>query len=57
MATLGDIIYLHHRRNHPRFGALGESNEVTAILELLHTYGASPVEMASDNNLKAPQHP
>jgi hypothetical protein len=54
MVILGDIIYLHHRRNHPRFGALDESNEVTAILELLHIYGASLVEMAIDNNLRPP---
>jgi xylanolytic transcriptional activator XlnR len=52
MAILGDIIYLHHRRNHPRFSVLDESNEVTAILEMLHIYGASLVKMASDNNLR-----
>ncbi|KAH8690872.1 hypothetical protein BGW36DRAFT_389505 [Talaromyces proteolyticus] len=51
MAILGDIIDLHHRRNHPRFGGLNESQEVTVVLDLLHKCGASLVKMARNSHI------
>jgi hypothetical protein len=35
MAILGDIVEIHHRRNHPRFCGLDDSQGVTAVADML----------------------
>lgn len=52
MAILGDIIDLHHRRRHPRFGGLDDNQEVTVMFGMLTNCGMSLVHLARRNGLK-----
>lgn len=52
MAILGDIIDLHHRRHHPRFGGLDDNQEVAVIFDMLTNCGMSLVHLVRRNGLK-----
>ncbi|KAH8799451.1 transcriptional activator xlnR [Xylogone sp. PMI_703] len=48
MTVLGDIVLLHHRRLHPRFGALNDAAETAVIEKLLEECECSLKELQSN---------
>ena len=52
MAILGDIIEVHHRRQHPRLGGLDDSQPVEAISELLLNCERSLDKLARDSEME-----
>ena len=50
MTILGDIVQLHHRRLHPRLGALGDAAETAAVEGLLHQCERSLGELQSNSS-------
>lgn len=48
MAIMGDIIEIHHRRQHPRLGALDDTQSVAAISELLSNCEQSLEKLSRD---------
>lgn len=47
MAILGDIILLHHLKNHPRFGALDDQAATSSVENLLENCSRSVNDLAS----------
>ncbi|TQV99013.1 transcriptional activator xlnR [Cordyceps javanica] len=48
MAILGDIIELHHRRHHPRLGALDDTHSIVVISKLLADFELSLDSLGGD---------
>jgi hypothetical protein len=48
MTLLGDIIEVHHRRGHPRLGALDDTQSVLVIQDLLSKYEMSLETLSSE---------
>jgi hypothetical protein len=57
MAILGDIIEVHHRRQHPRLGLLDDSAHITAIARLLHQCERSLDMLAREDTNSTPAMP
>jgi hypothetical protein len=53
MAILGDIIEVHHRRQHPRLGGLDDTHSVHVIEDLLSKYERSLETLERDQAIKA----
>lgn len=53
MAILGDIVEIHHRKNHPRFGGLDCSHTVTAVADMLFNSERS-LENLSNQSIQVP---
>lgn len=51
MAILGDIIEVHHRRQHPRLGMLNDSQAVAVISESLATVERSLEQLQRENDM------
>lgn len=51
MAILGDIIEIHHRRRHPRFGHIEDSASVTVVSKLLEDYELSLETLTTESPL------
>ncbi|OAL25724.1 hypothetical protein AYO22_04713 [Fonsecaea multimorphosa] len=45
MAIMGDVIHIHHRRYHPRFGALDDQNSISMVEELFANCAQSISEL------------
>ncbi|KAH7318092.1 hypothetical protein B0I35DRAFT_373927, partial [Stachybotrys elegans] len=51
MAILGDIIEVHHRREHPRLGGLDDTHSIVVIQELLSKYEQSLHNLTTEPDL------
>jgi hypothetical protein len=49
MAILGDIMEIHHRRHHPRFGSMDDAQAVNAVDEMILACKASVEEIGASD--------
>ncbi|EXJ69825.1 uncharacterized protein A1O5_06897 [Cladophialophora psammophila CBS 110553] len=47
MAIMGDVIHIHHRRYHPRFGTLDDQNSISMVEELFANCAQSISDLES----------
>jgi hypothetical protein len=57
MTILGDIVILHHRRLHPRFGTLGDGDDTVVVEELLEKCQQSVKELQDQDSVADGESP